>query len=307
MTTVSLVTGFLGAGKTTFITHYAKWLKLRGKSFAIIENEFGRAGADSAIFVDMQFPVAEIAGGCICCTLKPNFTATLTTLAKTFDHIIVEPSGIFAMDDFFDVMNSPDVKKCCKTGFVITIVNPKSLNEITGDSALVLSSQLHSTGMVVLSMTEGLSQNEIIASCEKITDISNISKQSTDNELVFKTSEWKDFTEEDFYDIENSDPKYTDHKFLPVNHNMIFFSIGVKPKRTFSHKDISDKIFELMNGDYGDILRIKGGVTSENGSIFSVNATLSGITISEIKEGPDFINVIGKSFDRKRINDMMNT
>ena len=307
MTKVDLITGFLGAGKTTFISHYVKWLRGKNKSFAVIENEFGRAGADSAVLMDMGVAVSELAGGCICCTLKVNFVATLIELSKTFERIIVEPSGIFSMDDFFEVMNAPDVKKCCETGFVITVVDPLSLDGITGDAEVVLSTQLHSTGMVVLSMAERISMNEIRRVCGKITDISNITRENTDNDIIFKTLPWDEFEDEDFFDIENSAPKHAKHKFIPVNHTTIFFTTTVKPERTFSHGEIFGKLDTMMKDDmYGDILRIKGGVLSETGNILWVNATVSGVTVKEIKDGPDFINVIGKGMDRKKITDLLN-
>lgn len=100
MTKVDLVTGFLGAGKTTLIARYGDWLNQKGVRFAVIENEFGAAGVDTAILSERFGNVQELAGGCICCTLKVGFHALLTQLAGQCDRVIVEPSGLFSMDAF---------------------------------------------------------------------------------------------------------------------------------------------------------------------------------------------------------------
>lgn len=72
MAKVDLVTGFLGAGKTTLIQRYAAWLRDGGVRFAIIENEYAASGVDSMVLAGQFDGVHELAGGCICCTLKPS-------------------------------------------------------------------------------------------------------------------------------------------------------------------------------------------------------------------------------------------
>ena len=73
-TKIDLVTGFLGAGKTSFIQSYADWLRRQGTSFAVVENDFGAVGVDAAALKEECGDVFEVSGGCICCSLTPNFT-----------------------------------------------------------------------------------------------------------------------------------------------------------------------------------------------------------------------------------------
>ena len=70
ITYLDVITGFLGAGKTTFLERYADHLRRTGVSFCIIENEFGRAGVDGAQLRQSGAQVRELSGGCVCCALK---------------------------------------------------------------------------------------------------------------------------------------------------------------------------------------------------------------------------------------------
>ena len=100
MVPVDLITGFLGAGKTTFLQKYTDYLARQGIRFAVVENEFGAAGVDTAALQAGGQPPAvyELTGGCICCTLKQSFHEMLSGLAGRYARILVEPSGLFNLD-----------------------------------------------------------------------------------------------------------------------------------------------------------------------------------------------------------------
>ena len=96
---LDLVTGFLGAGKTTLISRFCRYFTGQGWRFGVVENEFGAAGVDSAILREVFGEVRELSGGCICCTLKSGFYTLLEELSHTCDRVIVEPSGLYNLDD----------------------------------------------------------------------------------------------------------------------------------------------------------------------------------------------------------------
>ncbi|AZQ61845.1 GTP-binding protein [Flammeovirga pectinis] len=92
---VTLITGFLGAGKTTFLNNLIK--KYPDAKFAVIENEFGEVGIDGSLIVDNQEDIFELANGCICCSLNGELRDVLRNLLnsdKKFDHLLVETTGI---------------------------------------------------------------------------------------------------------------------------------------------------------------------------------------------------------------------
>ena len=107
MTKLDVVTGFLGAGKTTFLQAYHRWLTDTGAASCIIENEFGDAGVDGAVLRSGGAAVREISGGCVCCTLKVTLRDMLWELAGQVERIILEPSGLFCGDDLLDILRSP--------------------------------------------------------------------------------------------------------------------------------------------------------------------------------------------------------
>ena len=101
---VDLITGFLGVGKTTFIRSYLKYLEKKGQKAAVIENEFGSVDIDSQLLQDTGCPISSLAGECMCCTGKDTFRHMLMDAAEEgVDRVLVEPSGIYDVDEFFDV------------------------------------------------------------------------------------------------------------------------------------------------------------------------------------------------------------
>ena len=90
---IFVVSGFLGAGKTTFIQTLSK---KAGRDFAVMENEYGEAGIDGALLKQERLKVWELTEGCICCSLKSDFASSILTIANTLnpEYLIVEPTGV---------------------------------------------------------------------------------------------------------------------------------------------------------------------------------------------------------------------
>lgn len=90
---ILVVSGFLGAGKTTFIQTLSE---KTGKNFAVMENEYGEAGIDGALLSRDRLKVWELTEGCICCSLKSDFASSILTIANTLDteYLVVEPTGV---------------------------------------------------------------------------------------------------------------------------------------------------------------------------------------------------------------------
>ncbi|HAE17007.1 MAG TPA: cobalamin biosynthesis protein CobW, partial [Erysipelotrichaceae bacterium] len=100
MTKVDVISGFLGAGKTTLI---AKLLKevFPGQQIVLVENEFGEIGIDGGFLKDAGIEITEINSGCICCTLKGDFQTALQQVLENYhpDRIVIEPSGVGKLSD----------------------------------------------------------------------------------------------------------------------------------------------------------------------------------------------------------------
>ena len=108
MVQVDLITGFLGAGKTTFLRRYAAWWAGQGVRVCVLENDFGAVNVDAMLLQDLEavgVEVETISGGCDCDTHQRRMRTKLISMAmRGFERVIVEPSGIFDVDEFFDVL-----------------------------------------------------------------------------------------------------------------------------------------------------------------------------------------------------------
>lgn len=129
---ITIVSGFLGAGKTTLLRQLIVRSLARGERSVVIENEFGSVGLDAALLAQSGVAVHELNQGCICCTLKADFAATLTSilaLDPAPDRIFFEPSGIFIPDSVLEILGSPPFATACRLESFITVVDALRLSK----------------------------------------------------------------------------------------------------------------------------------------------------------------------------------
>ena len=129
---VTILTGYLGSGKTTFVNYLLK--EKHGYKFAIIENEFGDVGIDDGLVLQTNEEIIEMMNGCICCTVREDLIVTIKKLIETkansFNHIIIETTGLadpapVAQTFFID----PELSKLCRLDSIITFIDAKFTGE----------------------------------------------------------------------------------------------------------------------------------------------------------------------------------
>ena len=111
MTAVTIISGFLGAGKTTLIREFMKKLYAK-EQIVLIENEFGEIGIDAAFLENTGIAIKEINSGCICCSLVGDFKTALLQVLEQFhpDRIIIEPSGVGKLSDVLKAVKEADAR-----------------------------------------------------------------------------------------------------------------------------------------------------------------------------------------------------
>jgi len=126
VTTVNLFTGFLGVGKTTALKHLIA-NKPENERWAVIVNEFGEIGIDGAALTEDGLPVAEVAGGCLCCVAGPQMTATVATLLRRErpDRLLIEASGLAHAAGAIDELTTPPLGNALTIGATMTLVDPR--------------------------------------------------------------------------------------------------------------------------------------------------------------------------------------
>ncbi len=277
MANIDLITGFLGAGKTTFIRKYAEYLNSIGQTYVVIENEYGNKGIDSKILQADGITTDELFGGCICCTLKVGFHDMLLSFADKVDRIIVEPSGVYDVSQFFTVMSTRALKGKCRIGNVITVVDPTRLDSLDDLSREMLKRQITASGAVVFSMG---ADSSYLPMLETIT-VSNIGLVEYNNfESLFTCGYTETDTEAE------------------LSHSASYLSTLVKPSPCENIKERIEKLFKSEG--VGRIFRVKG---FWNG--YLVNAINGHIEIQRC-DGEEGLNVIGLEISRKKIAEVLN-
>ena len=194
MIKIDLITGFLGSGKTTFIKKYASYLLKKGMNIGILENDFGAVNVDMMLLQDLMGDNCElemVSGGCDADCHRRRFKTKLIAMGMCgYDRVIVEPSGIFDVDEFFDALHEEPLDKWYEIGNVIAIVDAK-LAEVADAGCVLLSRSQEATEEEIHSTKEHLNRALGQIQC----------KRRLDSEIMDKN--WDDFTDEDLEKILN--------------------------------------------------------------------------------------------------------
>ncbi|MDO4293304.1 MAG: GTP-binding protein [Eubacteriales bacterium] len=185
MTKVMIISGFLGAGKTTLIMELLKKRCLQGKRSVIIENDFGEVEIDRSLLKDAAVDVENLKAGCICCDLKEHFEETLTqALLQKPEYILIEPSGVAHLSEVLEVVLKLENQGKLIFGKAISIVDAKRYHEYLRSYRSLLQDQITYADLILLSHTEGMSAEEL----EEIRDF----LKKTNGEAVISAKNWEE-------------------------------------------------------------------------------------------------------------------
>lgn len=303
MIKIDLITGFLGSGKTTFLKKYARYLINQGLNICILENDYGAVNVDMMLLNDLvceNCNIEMVSGGCDSDCHRRRFKTKLIAMGmKKYDRVLIEPSGIFDVDEFYDSLYDEPLCNWYEIGNVFTIVDANELF-LDDDSKYVLGSEVSSSGRILLSK---INDNTDIP---KITNYLNDTlkfigcNETINNRLFIK--KWNDLTDDDFKILINSG--YHESSFIKkeiVDYSSVYFM-----NKNYNQTRIKKMVNELFNNKkYGEIIRVKG-FYKENDSWYQLNATKNELTIAKIDKGQDVIIIIGRELNTQNINSIIN-
>lgn len=168
MTKIDIISGFLGAGKTTFIKKLLKEA-IAGEKVVLIENEFGEIGIDGGFLKDSGIEIREMNSGCICCSLVGDFGRSLNEVLTKYtpDRVIIEPSGVGKLSDVMkavcDVAGEIDVV----LNGSVTVVDAQKCKMYMKNFGEFFNNQIESAGTIVLSRTD-VADADKVAQCVKM-------------------------------------------------------------------------------------------------------------------------------------------
>ena len=162
MTKIDIISGFLGAGKTTFIKKILQEA-VSGEQVILIENEFGEIGIDGGFLKDSGVEIREMNSGCICCSLVGDFGQSLKEVLTTYhpDRIIIEPSGVGKLSDVMKAVKDVAAEIQVTLNSAVTIVDAQKCKMYRKNFGEFFNNQIENAGTVVLSRTD-------IAPAEKV-------------------------------------------------------------------------------------------------------------------------------------------
>jgi len=293
---IDIISGFLGAGKTTLIKKLFE-TGLKNEKVVLIENEFGKIGIDGAFLKESGVNIKEINSGCICCSLVGDFSTSMKEVVDTYhpERIIIEPSGVGKLSDIIKAVEKLEID--LKLNIVATVVDGGKCKLYMKNFGEFFNNQVEDANTIVISKVSNLSEEKIIETYqllkeknsnanivladlttvrpEKLIEIleKNVSFEERVNE-EFKNGEEHECChhhhEEDGEEHEcchhHHEEDGEEHECCHHHHDghhhdadEVFISVGFETATSYSRNELEQILESLTNEEsYGIVLRAKG-------------------------------------------------
>ena len=277
MTKVDIISGFLGAGKTTFIKQMIDQV-FAGQKLVLIENEFGEIGIDGGFLKDAGIEITEMNSGCICCTLVGDFSVALKKVLDEYhpDRVLIEPSGVGKLSDIVRAVEDVKTDAPIEIEGRITVVDGKKAKMYMKNFGEFYKDQVASASTIVISRTQEMSGDKI-EECVALLREEN-------KEAAIITTPWEQLGEESIRRalehrtgmedlMEDSHDHHDHHDHCGCGHDHdhhhadeIFTSWGRETAHQYTEGELGQILKALSEGEaYGTVLRAKGIIPVEGG------------------------------------------
>lgn len=300
MTKIDIISGFLGAGKTTLIKKLLSDA-YKGEQVVLIENEFGEIGIDGGFLKEAGIEIREMNSGCICCSLVGDFGKSLHEVVDTYhpDRILIEPSGVGKLSDVIKAVQDVQGEIDAELNSFTTVVDVTKCKIYRKNFGEFFSNQIEYAGAVILSRTDKAKPEKIQESVallrelnekapiittpieqlpgEKILETMESSK-SLEDELLAEVAKEAHDHEHHHHDHEEHEHHHHDgecscgcghhHHDHEGHHHAdeVFTSWGKETIHTYTKDEVSAILKTLEeDGSYGNVLRAKGMVAGADG------------------------------------------
>ena len=289
MTKVNVISGFLGAGKTTLIKKLLDEA-LKGERIVLIENEFGEIGIDGGFLKDAGVEISEMNSGCICCSLVGDFGEALKKVMEQFhpDRILIEPSGVGKLSDVIRAVQDvaeqvPEMAQGC----AVTVADASKAKVYLKNFGEFYANQVQYAGAIILSRTQKLEAGTLEASVallreknERAPIVTTPWDQLTGAQLLNAMERGNTLAEDLLAEEEadacpicgghhhhhGHDDGHHHHHHHGHDADEVFTSWGVETTHTFTPKKLESILTELDGEKYGAVLRAKGIVPAGDGT-----------------------------------------
>ena len=275
MSKIDIISGFLGAGKTTLIKKLIAEA-YQNEKIVLIENEFGEIGIDGTFLKDSGVTINEMNSGCICCSLVGDFETSLKEVLDTYhpDRVIIEPSGVGKLSDVIKAVSTINSDEMELDNF-ITVVDAKKCRMYTKNFGEFYNNQVEHASLIVLSRSQDLTEFQLKECLDILKGLNNHSPIITTawdklNGLDIINACEVNIQEELLHEHDHGccghDHHEHDHECGCGHHHHhadeVFNSIGFDTVKKYNEVELSDILNKLCNDD--NVLRAKGFVDSGN-------------------------------------------
>ena len=265
MITIDLITGFLGSGKTTFIEKYARWLVAKGERVCILENDYGAINIDRVLLQDLLGPNCElemVVGGDGAEAHQRRFRTKLISMAMLgYTRVLVEPSGIYDIDEFFDTLYEEPLDRWYEVGSVLAIVDARLDPELSAASRYLLASEAAGAGKIILSKLSEDTQNDTIGQTlavlnQAMEELQCARRFSYPDDVLAKP--WAQLEEADFQMLEAAGYRHVSFLKKAIAEEDAYQSLFYMHYET-TPEDLQARVLKLLKDPAaGHVLRIKG-------------------------------------------------
>jgi G3E family GTPase len=290
MTKIDIISGFLGAGKTTLIKKLLSEA-FKGEQVVLIENEFGEIGIDGGFLKESGIEIREMNSGCICCSLVGDFGKSLREVVDTYhpDRILIEPSGVGKLSDVIKAVQDVQGDIDAVLNSFSTVVDVTKCRIYRKNFGEFFSNQIEYAGAVILSRTDKAKPEKVEESVALLRELNSKAPFITTpiaqlpGEKILETMESGKTLEEELLDeiicpecghhhghgeCCGHDHGHHHHHDHEGHHHAdeVFTSWGRETIHTYTKEQISD-ILRTLEEDYsyGNVLRAKGMVAGADG------------------------------------------
>ena len=298
MINVYIISGFLGAGKTTFIQKL-----LREKKFEkvmLLENEFGEVGVDGAFF-DKSLNIREINNGCICCSLQGDFESALEEIEDMgVSDLLIEPSGVGKLSEIINVVKGDEDFRIVSH---ICIVDVKTCRKYHLNFKEYFDDQVKAANAIILSHTDVADEETIEKGIEIVreinkeaeiidTPIEKLSIEELLNVIVSGGDILPEFDEEEEH--------HHHHHHDDDDEDEIFKNLILRPDYKFTKAELEEIFTKIPE----DIIRVKGYVLGENTTLY-FNYVLNEFNIFEGSQKDEaLVSVIGTEINEELFEEL---
>lgn len=326
-TEIFVISGFLGAGKTTLIQKLLREA-FQNEKVVLIENDFGDISVDAALLKSSSIEVKEMNSGCICCSLSGDFIQALRELLDRFhpDKIVIEPSGVGKLSDIMKACSDPRILPLAKVKAKITIADVKRCKLYLDNFGEFFEDQIQNADAILLSRVRE-SPDTVNAACEIIRglnphaiifsrpwsqiNVDEILHPHRDNRVHIEHHEHKheskcgcgchDAHSHAEHEHAN-DHDYGHNRSCGHNHAAedIFDTVTIRTNGVFSIEDLKARVCNMERSAKGTILRAKGIVRGRSGYI-NLQYLPGDIKVSKCSARGDVICIIGRNLNKQEL------